>query len=149
MPAPGDACRSRERDATRPFHFTGSRPLTRRNEPEPLTPPYMNRKNLQLLFGVSLALTLVLSLAAQTPGTGTITGHVFNSVNKEYVRDAEVHVEGTNITVPTENGGYFSLARVPAGKVTVTVTYTGLAPTTAEIDLTPRDTPAHHLQIPA
>ncbi|HKB56660.1 MAG TPA: outer membrane beta-barrel protein [Lacunisphaera sp.] len=107
----------------------------------------MNRKNLQLLFGVSLALTLVLSLAAQTPGTGTITGHVFNSVNKEYVRDAEVHVEGTNITVPTENGGYFSLARVPAGKVTVTVTYTGLAPTTAEIDLTAGETAAHEFEI--
>src|ERR1700694_217742 len=100
-------------------------------------PPYhpMNRKYLYLLFSVSLTLTLVLSLAAQTTGTGTITGHVFNAVNKEYVRDAEVHVEGTNITVPTENGGYFSLARVPAGKVTVTVIYTGLAPTTAEIDL--------------
>src|SRR5258708_35199016 len=129
MPAPGDACRSPERDATRPFHFTGSRPLTRRNEPEPLTPPCMNRKNLQLLFGVSLALTLVLSLAAQTPGTGTITGHVFNSVNKEYVRDAEVHVEGTNITVPTENGGYFSLAPWPPAKRPLPATYTLLPPT--------------------
>lgn len=110
----------------------------------------MNRPPPRLFTLASLALSLVLSAAAQsTSGTGAITGHVYNAVNKEYVRDAEVHVEGTNITVPTEGGGYFSLARVPAGKVTVTVNYTGLPPATAEIELAAGQTVAHEFELGA
>jgi iron complex outermembrane recepter protein len=105
----------------------------------------------RLFVFVSLALSFVLSAVAQSTGgaTGTITGHVYNTVNKEYVRDAEVHVEGTNITVPTESGGYFSLARVPAGKVTVTVNYTGLPPSTAEISVSAGETASHEFELGA
>ncbi|HTL69140.1 MAG TPA: TonB-dependent receptor [Lacunisphaera sp.] len=95
----------------------------------------------------SLSLALALSAVAQTAGTGTITGHVYNPVNKEFVRDAEVHVAGTNITVATEDGGYFSLARVPAGKVTLTVTYTGFAPVAAEVDLPAGGTATHEFDL--
>jgi TonB-dependent receptor len=102
-------------------------------------------KTSRLLSAVSLALAVALPAFAQS--TGSITGHVFNAVNKEYVRDAEVHVEGTNITVPTESGGFFSLARVPAGKVTVTVTYTGLTLVSAELEVIAGDTVSHEFEI--
>jgi len=100
---------------------------------------------------VSFALTFVLSAMAQTSGgaTGIITGHVYNTVNKEYTRDAEVHVEGTNITVPTESGGYFSLGRVPAGKVTLTVTYIGFAPTSTEVEVKAGETVTHEIELGA
>ncbi|HEY4246008.1 MAG TPA: outer membrane beta-barrel protein [Lacunisphaera sp.] len=107
----------------------------------------MHQKLSSLLFVASAVLAFVVSAVAQSGGTGTITGHVYNDVNKEYIRDAEVHVEGTNITVPTEQGGLFVLNRVPAGKVTVTVNYTGLAPTTSEIEVTAGATVTHEFEI--
>ncbi|HEX7630702.1 MAG TPA: outer membrane beta-barrel protein, partial [Lacunisphaera sp.] len=94
-----------------------------------------------------MSLALASALSAYAQATGTITGHVFNAVNKEFVRDAEVHVEGTNITVATEQGGSFILPRVPAGKATVSVHYTGLSPVTAEIEVTGGGTASHEFEI--
>ena len=115
------------------------------------TPETMIYKIPRLFLAVSLLLASThLSLAQSAgPGTGSITGHVYNTVNKEYVRNADVHVEGTNITVPTETGGYFNLARVPAGKVKVTVNYAGLAAVSAEIDLQPGATVSHEFELGA
>jgi iron complex outermembrane receptor protein len=112
----------------------------------------MQPKNRNQTF-VAIALSLMLSTVfasfakAQTNPTGTITGHVFNPVNKEYIRDAEVHLEGTNVTVPTESGGYFTLDHVPAGKANVTVSYTGFAPTTAEIFVTAGQVATHEFEL--
>ncbi len=107
----------------------------------------MIRKNLTQLFGLGLALALALTASAQSPGTGTITGHVFNTVNQQYVRDADVHVEGTNLTVPTEAGGAFTLARVPAGAVRVTVTYAGLATATVDLELKADETLTREIEL--
>ncbi|MDB6169593.1 MAG: hypothetical protein JWM88_2457 [Verrucomicrobia bacterium] len=98
-------------------------------------------------FFSAAGLALAFALPGFAQSTGTITGHVFNTVNKEFVRDADVHVGNTNITVPTESGGYFSLARVPAGKATVTVTYTGLAPASAEIEVVAGETVSHEFEL--
>jgi iron complex outermembrane receptor protein len=106
---------------------------------------YTNPRATRLLLAVSFALASILPAFAQA--TGTITGHVFNTVNKEFVRDAEIHVEGTNITVPSETSGAFTLPRVPAGEVTVTVNYTGLPPTSAKMVVPPGETVAHEFEI--
>ena len=66
----------------------------------------------------------VLSLHAQA-GTGTVQGRVFNPVSKEYVRNAEVRLEGTQEVVFTENDGSFQFLNVPAGEARITVTFTG------------------------
>jgi iron complex outermembrane receptor protein len=66
-----------------------------------------------------------LPLDAQTAATGTITGHVYNPVTKEFVRNAEVRLEGTNQIDYTENDGSFQFANVPAGSATLTVNFTG------------------------
>src|SRR5687768_4246252 len=68
-------------------------------------------------------LASALSLHAQ--GTGTIQGRVFNPVSKEYVRNAEVRLEGTQQVVFTENDGSFQFLNVPAGEARITVTFTG------------------------
>jgi TonB-dependent receptor len=107
----------------------------------------MHKKLPSLLFVASAVLAFVVSAVAQSGGTGTITGHVYNDVNKEYIRDAEVHVEGTNITVPSESGGYFSLARVPAGKVTVTVSYTGFVPSSVEVEVKAGETVSQEFEL--
>lgn len=66
----------------------------------------------------------MLSLHAQG-GTGNIQGRVFNPISKEYVRNAEVRLEGTNRITYTENDGSFEFTNVPAGSASVTVSFTG------------------------
>src|ERR1044072_1766909 len=60
-------------------------------------------------------LASILSLQAQAPATGTIQGRVFNPVSKEYVRNAEVRLDGTQQVAFTENDGSFQFLNVPAG----------------------------------
>jgi iron complex outermembrane recepter protein len=64
-------------------------------------------------------------LAVHAQGTGTIQGRVFNPVSREYVRDAEVRLEGTNQVAYTANDGSFQFSNVPAGQATIVVSYTG------------------------
>ncbi len=81
-------------------------------------------------FHLSVALALgwlfsVLSISAQTAGTGTVQGRVFNPSSQEYVRNAEVRLEGSNEVAYTENDGSFQLRNVPAGDASIVVTYSG------------------------
>lgn len=83
-----------------------------------------------------LALAATLPLPAQTATSGGLRGRVFNSVTQEYVRNAEVRVEGTPLVTFTEDGGAFQVTGVPAGLATVAVTYTGMPPTKATVTIT-------------
>lgn len=90
----------------------------------------MNTKKTLLRPWPSLLLPLVfgwlLSFAfAQAQSTGTIQGRVYNPATEQYVRNAEVRIEGTNQSFVTESDGAFEFRNVPAGTATVTVTYTG------------------------
>ncbi len=62
---------------------------------------------------------------AQSPLTGKIIGRIFNPATREYVRHAEVTIAGTNLAVFSEDDGSYVLSNVPAGDVTVSVSYTG------------------------
>jgi iron complex outermembrane recepter protein len=64
-------------------------------------------------------------LAVHAQGTGSIRGRVFNPVAQEYVRNAEVRLDGTNQVTYTENDGSFQFENVPAGPAAVTITFTG------------------------
>jgi iron complex outermembrane receptor protein len=64
---------------------------------------------------------------AQT-ATGTIQGRVYNPVSKEYVRNAEVRLQGSQQVIYTENDGSFRFENVPAGTTEINVTYTGYNP---------------------
>lgn len=81
-----------------------------------------------VLFSILSFIGLSFGLArAQSVGgaTGTVAGRVYNAATKEYLRNAEVRVDGTNLVTYSEDGGYYRLNGVPAGEVAVTVTYTG------------------------
>ena len=62
------------------------------------------------------------------PGPGVVRGRVFNTVTGEYLRNAEVSVDGTPITVYSDDDGSFRLNGVPAGEVTLVVRYAGWRP---------------------
>src|SRR5215207_843869 len=85
-------------------------------------PMTRNWLKLTALIFASLA---ALCLRAQTAGTGTIQGRVFNPVSKEYVRNAEVRLENTQQVAFTENDGSFQFLNVPAGEAKIAVTFTG------------------------
>jgi hypothetical protein len=65
------------------------------------------------------------SLGAQSAATGSIQGRIFNPASQEYVRNAEVRLDGTNQVTYSENDGSFQFANVAAGTAAITVTYTG------------------------
>ena len=85
------------------------------------------------LFGFALAGPA----AGQTGGSGTITGRVFNPATGEYVRNAEVRLQGTDKLVATERDGSFRIDNVPAGPATITVTYTGYNTATETLTVSP------------
>lgn len=62
----------------------------------------------------------------QQVGSGGVRGRILNTATGEYVRNAEIRVEGTTIITYSEDGGNFRLTGVPAGDATVVVRYTGL-----------------------
>ena len=107
----------------------------------------MNRNSPRLFLLASMLLAFVVPALAQA--TGTITGHVYNHVSKEYVRDAEVRVEGTDIATVSGTSGTYTLARVPVGEVTLKVTYTGLPPLVTKVTVTDGITTSQELELAA
>lgn len=82
----------------------------------------------RVIFSAAAALACAVLLA--TPGraqnaTGSIQGRVYNPATAQYVRDAEVRLDGTGRQTTTESDGTFSFAQVPAGEVSVVIVYTG------------------------
>lgn len=77
---------------------------------------------------VALALVAMMSqaLPAQTSATGGVRGRVFNTATREYIRNAEIRVEGMSQVVYSQDGGDFILTGVPAGEATLTADYAGL-----------------------
>jgi iron complex outermembrane recepter protein len=78
------------------------------------------------LLASGLALGLAASLVAQSGGTGSISGRVFNVGNNRYLNNAQVSVEGTTLAAQTNEYGEYRLDGVPAGEVQVRAQYTGL-----------------------
>ena len=72
-------------------------------------------------------------------GNGMVRGRVFNTVTGEYLRNAEIRVEGTPITVYSEDNGEFRLSNIPAGEATILVKYAGLQTERLIATVSPRE----------
>lgn len=79
------------------------------------------------LFASPGAFAQQAEVAVQSQQTGSVRGRVLNTVTGDYVRNAEIRVEGTKIVAYSEDSGNFRLTGVPAGEVMVVVRYTGLS----------------------
>src|SRR5690606_14826945 len=84
---------------------------------------------------------------AQNTATGTIEGRVFNPLTKEYLRNAEVRIQGTSILAVTGNDGSYRIPNVPVGVATVSVSYTGYQPMSAEVTVPPRQVVTHNFDL--
>ncbi|MEN9633940.1 MAG: hypothetical protein RL077_2344 [Verrucomicrobiota bacterium] len=84
---------------------------------------------------VSLALGAILH--AQAPATGVITGRVSNTAAGTFLGNVRVSIEGTALETYTDVDGQYRLANVPAGEVTLRVSYLNFARDAAQVRLTP------------
>lgn len=90
-------------------------------------------KTSALFCAIAIALSVSPHAVAQQAGaeraqqTGAIRGRVFNTASGEFVRNAEIRVDDTQIVAYSEDGGTFRIGGVPAGDATLVVRYTGLA----------------------
>ncbi len=76
---------------------------------------------------VGLLLILVAPSARAAGGSATIQGRVLNVASGEFLKNATVSVEGTSLTVQTNNFGEYTLDGVAPGEVRLRVTYPGFA----------------------
>ncbi len=93
------------------------------------------------------ACVLPLGASAQTSATGTVTGRVYNPATQEYVRNAEVRLEGTQQAVFTENDGSFQFNGVPAGEVAISVNYSGYNPVRQSFTVAPGQTAVREINL--
>jgi TonB-dependent receptor len=93
-----------------------------------MTPP-------RILLVVALWLTAIVPAFAQSKPSGTITGRVFNPATGEYVRNAEVRIKETGQATTSIGEGEYRLDPVPAGPVTVVVTYSGYRDASAVVQV--------------
>ncbi len=91
-------------------------------------------------------LVLIIPLQAQT-GAGTVQGRVYNPASGEYARNAEIRIEGLNRVVYTEGDGSFRFTNVPAGDVTLTVTYIGYNTVTETFTVTAGQTAVREINL--
>jgi TonB-dependent receptor len=104
----------------------------------------MPRLTFALLAFVASALLLA---APARAATGSIQGRVFNPATGEYVRNAELAVAGTSLVAYSGDDGSFSFPAVPAGAVTLRVTYTGYEAAPAALNLTAGQTATHEFNL--
>jgi TonB-dependent receptor len=108
----------------------------------------VNRVSSRLLTCMALTLVwLVSALHAQSAGTGSIQGRVFNPVSRDYVGNAEVRLEGTGQVTYTESDGSFQFNNVPAGQAAVTVNFTGYNPAKETFTVTPGQTAVREINL--
>lgn len=98
-----------------------------------------------LLVGVFALLTTVAT--AQPTTTGSIVGRILNPSSGEYIRNAEVRVQGTTVSAISEDGGYYRLNNVPSGDVTLVATYTGHQTVTATVTVAAGSTSTHDFEL--
>ena len=74
--------------------------------------------------------------AAEGPGaSGVVEGRVLHGGSGDYLENARVALEGTNLEAATRSDGSFTLAPLPAGTARLRVFFTGLAPQVLAVEV--------------
>lgn len=88
--------------------------------------------------------------STQAIARGSISGQVIDPATGEYLRNAIVRIElsdGRRRSTTTAERGEYRLADVPAGRVVITVSYTGYRSQTAAIDVPANATMRHDVSL--
>ncbi|MES2694810.1 MAG: TonB-dependent receptor [Verrucomicrobiota bacterium] len=101
------------------------------------------RRGLALVAGLCL-----LALAhAQSAAVGAIAGRVLNPSTGEYIRNAEVRIQGTPQVAISEEGGYYRFPQAPVGEATLVATYLGHDTATARVVVTAGTSATHNFEL--
>jgi len=73
------------------------------------------RRPLLVAFVSAVLGTIPITLSAQTPQQGTITGRVTDAPTGQPLANAQIGIIGTNLGAQTNGDGQFSIRAVPAG----------------------------------
>ncbi|MEY4940522.1 MAG: hypothetical protein RIQ93_2257 [Verrucomicrobiota bacterium] len=101
---------------------------------------HLRRCLLQAIASIAACAALLSISFAQSGSTGAIEGRVFNPLTGTYLNNAEVRIQGTATIAVTSIDGRYRIPNVPAGSVTVTVSYTGYQPASALLSVAPGQT---------
>lgn len=115
-------------------------------------PKPMNRRTPLALLGALLAFGASpngTTHAAESAGHATIEGRIFNATTGEYVRNADVRVQGAGQQAYSQQGGRYRLVGVPSGQVTVVVSYAGYPPVTSVVSVSPGQAVTHDIELAA
>jgi iron complex outermembrane recepter protein len=93
------------------------------------------------------SLFLAVSTIAHAQESGTISGRVINPDKGEYIRNAEIQVEGMALVVNSGADGSYRLHNIPAGRVVLKVTYSGFPPATATLTLPSGGNVTHNFEL--
>ncbi|MGA9408320.1 MAG: TonB-dependent receptor [Bacteroidota bacterium] len=101
---------------------------------------------------IACAVVAMMLLTAQTlfaQGSGTLNGRVLDKETGEALVGANVIVANTNLGAAADIDGKFTIHDVPAGKVTLKVSYIGYRPTTVDITMTENGTVEQEIRLAA
>ena len=70
-----------------------------------------------------------------TSGSGSLEGRIQNVTTGDYLNNARIMVEGTNLSALTNEFGEYRISGIPAGAARITVFYSGLPPQTITVNI--------------
>lgn len=113
-----------------------------------MNPAISCRSSSVLRLGSALLLGAALVVASPLHAqTGAIEGRVLNVVTGDYLNNVRVTVSGTSLEAQTDATGSYRIGAVPAGKVTLSVTYTGLDGQQVVVDVAAGATVRHNFEL--
>ena len=96
---------------------------------------------------VAAFLLLAVSAFGQAQTTGTVEGRILNLTNGQYIENAQVTIEGTQLATMTDIYGQYRFFSVPVGEVTVDVTFSGLVSQKATVTIVAGATTQHDFSL--
>lgn len=88
---------------------------------------------IRLMTVLLAAVLLSVPLRAQSSGTGVLTGRVVNEGTGQYLNNAAVRIEGTNLSTLTASDGTFRISGIEPGTYQVVVSFVDLDTVTRSI----------------
>ncbi|MDR2674245.1 MAG: TonB-dependent receptor [Opitutaceae bacterium] len=117
------------------------------------TPPSHYARAALTLATRLLTIVAALSVArAQTPApaaTGNIAGRVYDASSDQFVRNAEISVEGTAVASVSEDGGHYRLDNLPAGRTALILRYSGRQTRSFTVEVPPGGTVEFEMELGA
>jgi TonB-dependent receptor len=86
---------------------------------------------------------------AQSAGTGTVSGRVYNPETGEYVRNARIRAAGTGEVAISEQGGFYQITNLPPGEATLVLSYAGFPDVTVKAAVAAGTTATVDINLPA